>query len=62
MLARADLPQLTGHTEPADIEIRSLWVDDHDDLVFAGSSWAPQRLDVPAFFVLELTHPQAAGE
>lgn len=50
------LTQLTGHTNPEDIEIRSLWKDDHDDLIFAGSSWGNDQTrgpNLPSFFVLE---------
>jgi hypothetical protein len=50
-----DLRALTGHTGPEDIEIRALWTDANDDLVFAGSSWgndSSRGPDLPAFFVL----------
>lgn len=50
------LQQLTGHSNPEDIEIRSLWKDDHDNLIFAGSSWGNDRTrgpELPTFFVLE---------
>jgi hypothetical protein len=50
-----DLRILTGHTGGDDIEIRSMWADGLDDLVFAGSSWGnAQNLSLPAFFVLSL--------
>ncbi|MGH7341665.1 MAG: hypothetical protein ACREKH_14330, partial [Candidatus Rokuibacteriota bacterium] len=51
------LPYLTGHTELGAIEIRALWVDEHDDLIFAGSSWGSDVTrgpELPSFFVLEL--------
>jgi Big-like domain-containing protein len=52
-----DLRILTGHTGGEDIEIRSMWADGLDDLVFAGSSWGndtSRSLSLPAFFVLSL--------
>jgi hypothetical protein len=52
-----DLRVLTGHTGGDDIEIRSMWADGLDDLVFAGSSWgndATRGPSLPAFFVLSL--------
>ncbi|MEA2712996.1 MAG: hypothetical protein QOK27_957 [Gemmatimonadales bacterium] len=50
-----DLRILTGHTGGDDVEIRSMWADGLDDLVFAGSSWGnAQNLSLPAFFVLSL--------
>ena len=39
LVSSADLRQLTGHTGSEDIEIRALWADDLDNLIFAGSSW-----------------------
>jgi hypothetical protein len=56
MISSVDLRQLTGHTGSEDIEIRALWTDHHDDLIFAGSSWgndASRGPDLPSFFVLE---------
>lgn len=53
-----DLRQVTGHTGSEDIEIRALWTDRHDNLVFAASSWgndASRGPDLPAFFVFELS-------
>jgi hypothetical protein len=53
-----DLRLLTGHTGPEDIEIRALFYDGLDDLVFAGSSWGNDTSrgpDLPSFFVLEFT-------
>ena len=54
LVQKLDLKALTGHTGPAAIEIRSLWADGIDDLVFAGSSWGIQSLSTPSFFVLRL--------
>lgn len=57
VVASADLPSLTGHTNPEDIEIRALWVDGLDNLIFAGSSWGndiSRGPDLPSFFVLEI--------
>jgi hypothetical protein len=53
----ANLPAVTGFMEPEDIEIRALWFDGIDNLVFAGSSWGRWRSrssDLPSFFVLEV--------
>jgi len=58
LAAVADLRALTGFTGAEDIEIRALWMDGHDNLVFAGSSWGNDRSRsplLPSFFVLELT-------
>jgi hypothetical protein len=57
LIKQVDLPLLTGHTRPEDIEIRSLWADGLDDLVFAGSSWGndvSRGPTLPSFFVLRL--------
>ena len=57
LVQRLDLRALTGHTGSEDIEIRSLWADGFDDLVFAASSWgndASRGPTLPAFFVLRL--------
>jgi N-acetylneuraminic acid mutarotase len=57
LIKQADLRLLTGHTGGDDIEIRSLWTDSHDDLVFAASSWgndASRGPTLPSFFVLRL--------
>jgi hypothetical protein len=48
---------MAGHTGIEDIEIRALWKDNVDDLVFAGSSWGNDQSrgpTLPSFFVLEL--------
>jgi hypothetical protein len=61
VVARADLRALTGHTGIEDIEVRSLWFDEVDSLLFAGSSWGNDQSRspaLPAFFVLQL----ATGE
>ena len=52
-----DLPALTGFSGPEDIEIRAMWADGLDSLVFAGSSWGNDRSrgpQLPSFFVLEI--------
>jgi hypothetical protein len=52
-----DLRALTGFTGQEDIEIRTLWMDDRDDLIFAGSSWGndhSRSADLPSLFILEL--------
>ncbi len=58
LVSSLDLRTLTGHTGVEDIEIRALWTDHFDNLIFAGSSWGNDQSrgpDLPAFFVLELT-------
>ena len=57
LVSSADLRQLTGHTGIEDIEIRALWKDNLDNLIFAGSSWGNGGFrgpSLPSFFVLEL--------
>jgi hypothetical protein len=57
LVQKLNLRALTGHTGSEDIEIRALWADGFDDLVFAASSWgndASRSLSLPAFFVLRL--------
>jgi Big-like domain-containing protein len=57
LVQKLNLPTLTGHTGSEDIEIRALWADGFDDLVFAASSWgndASRGPTLPAFFVLRL--------
>ena len=57
LISTVDLRLLTGHTGIEDIEIRALWKDKVDDLVFAGSSWGNDQSrgpTLPSFFVLEL--------
>lgn len=56
-VASLDLRILTGHTGSEDIEIRALWTDRVDNLIFAGSSWGNDQSrhpSLPSFFVLEL--------
>jgi hypothetical protein len=57
LINTADLRSLTGFGGGEDIEIRSVWVDALDNLVFAGSSWGNDRSrspDLPSLFVLEI--------
>jgi len=57
LVQKLNLRTFTGHTGVEDIEIRSLWADGFDDLVFAASSWgndASRSPTLPAFFVLRL--------
>jgi hypothetical protein len=57
LVQKLNLRTLTGHTGSEDIEIRALWADGFDDLVFAASSWgndASRGPTLPAFFVLRL--------
>jgi len=52
-----DLRTLTGFTGPEDVEIRSLWMDGLDNLVFAGSSWGNDQSrspELPSLFILEI--------
>ncbi len=63
LVASADLRRLTGHRGVEDIEVRALWVDEVDGLIFAASSWGSdrsRRSTLPAFFVLELEEIKAA--
>jgi len=56
-ISSVNLRQLTGHNGSEDIEIRALWTDHRDGLIFAGSSWGNDQSrgpDLPSFFVLEL--------
>jgi Calx-beta domain-containing protein len=58
VVARVNLRTLTGHTGVEDIEVRALWFDEVDNLLFAGSSWGNDQSrssTLPAFFVLQLT-------
>jgi hypothetical protein len=57
IVSSVDLRQLTGHTGSEDIEIRALWKDNLDNLIFAGSSWGNDQSrgpSLPSFFVLEV--------
>jgi hypothetical protein len=61
VVARLNLRTVTGHTGVEDIEVRALWFDEVDGLLFAGSSWGNDQSrssTLPAFFVLQL----ATGE
>jgi Calx-beta domain-containing protein len=61
VVARLNLRTVTGHTGVEDIEVRALWFDEVDGLLFAGSSWGNDQSRssaLPAFFVLQL----ATGE
>jgi hypothetical protein len=57
LIGSINLPVQTGFMRPEDIEIRSLWVDGLDNLVFAASSWGNDRTrgpKLPSFFILEI--------
>jgi hypothetical protein len=57
VVARVDLRALTGNTGVEDIEVRALWFDEVDNLLFAGSSWGNDQSRspaLPAFFALQL--------
>lgn len=57
LVQKLNLRTITGHTGIEDIEIRALWADGLDDLVFAASSWGnndSRGPTLPAFFVLRL--------
>lgn len=57
MVATLDLRQVTGHTGGEDIEIRALWSDGLDGLIFAASSWGNDQSrspSLPSVFALEL--------
>jgi hypothetical protein len=68
-LRRVDLKLITGFTATEAIEIRSVWTDEHDSLVFCGSSWGNDKIrgtNLPAFFVLDADsspalYPSALG-
>jgi hypothetical protein len=49
----ADLRQLTGHTRIDDFEVRAIYSDDRDRLIFGATSW--NYSDLPSFIVLERT-------
>lgn len=58
VVARVDLRAVTGHTGVEDVEVRALWFDEVDGLLFAGSSWGNDQSrssTLPAFFVLQLS-------
>src|SRR5205085_3732720 len=55
-----DLRAVTGFVGSEDIEVRALWVDGIDNLVFAASSWGNDQSrssSLPSFFVLEIRQP-----
>jgi hypothetical protein len=57
LISSINLPAETGFMRPEDIEIRSLWVDGLDNLVFAASSWGNNQSrgpNLPSFFILEI--------
>src|SRR5262249_23362682 len=57
LVSTADLAALTGFDQPEDIELRALWVDSLDNLVFAASSWGNDRSrgpSLPSLFSLEI--------
>jgi hypothetical protein len=57
ILSSANLRTLTGHTGSEDIEVRALWADNVDHLIFAASSGGNDQSRgplLPTFFVLEL--------
>ena len=57
ILDRINLRVKTNNPNPEDIEVRALWADDHDDFVFAASTWGndqTRRPELPSFFVLNL--------
>jgi hypothetical protein len=57
LASSADLRSITGFTGPEDVEIRALWVDGLDGLVFAASSWGndlTRSPQLPSLFILEI--------
>jgi len=57
LINSVNLRTLTGFTGVEDIDIRALWVDGIDNLVFAGSSWGndtSRSPALPSLFVLEI--------
>lgn len=57
LLSRVRLPEATGLYGPEEIEIRSVWSDGYDSLIFAGSSWGNDQsrgTNLPSFFVLDM--------
>jgi hypothetical protein len=56
-ISTIDLRSTSGFNGPEDIEIRALWMDGLDNLVFAASSWgneANRPPDLPSLFILEV--------
>jgi hypothetical protein len=57
LVSSADLAAQTESTGLEDVEIRALWVDGRDNLVFAASSWGndwSRNSNLPSFFILEI--------
>ncbi len=57
ILKTLNLPLITEHFGSEDIEIRSVWSDGYDNLVFCGSSWGnptSQTPFLPSLFVFEV--------
>jgi hypothetical protein len=57
LVSSVNLPLQTGFMHPEDIEIRALWVDGLDNLIFAASSWGNDRTrgpGLPSFFIMEI--------
>jgi hypothetical protein len=57
LIQTSDLRAITGFTGAEDIEIRSVWADGLDNLIFAGSSWgndASRSASLPSLFILEI--------
>jgi hypothetical protein len=64
LISNLPLRVLTGHLSSEAIEIRALWTDRHDNLIFAGSSWgnpSNRGPDLPSFFVIELVEHGGAA-
>lgn len=60
LVSEIRLREATGHTGIEDIEIRAIWMDGYDNLIFGGSSWGNDQSrgpSLPSFFVLELVQP-----
>jgi hypothetical protein len=56
-ISTMNLRELTDFKGSEDIEIRSLWADPFDNLIFAGSSWgndSNRPANLPSLFILEL--------
>ena len=56
-LTELNLRELTGNNGSEDIEIRSIWIDGYDNLVFAASSWGNDESrspELPSVFILEI--------
>jgi hypothetical protein len=57
LIGSINLPLQTGFTRPEDIEIRALWVDGLDNLIFAASSWGNDHTrgpNLPSLFIVEI--------